>query len=64
MYTCVCNAIRETDLRCAARCRSGNAEAIYAAMGHQPMCGQCLDEAEEIVAEEQAAALLPVPRAA
>ncbi len=52
MYVCICNAIREKDLRCAARRLCGNAEAVYAAMGSKPMCGQCLEEAEDIIAEE------------
>jgi bacterioferritin-associated ferredoxin len=53
MYVCVCNAIRECELRCAARCKPGDAEALYAAMGKEPQCCQCLDEAEEIIVEER-----------
>ncbi|MCT2399743.1 (2Fe-2S)-binding protein [Novosphingobium mangrovi (ex Huang et al. 2023)] len=52
MYVCICNAIREKDFRAAARRYAGNAEAIYAALGHTPQCRQCLDEAEEIISEE------------
>lgn len=52
MYVCICNAIRETDLRCAARRCRGNAEAVYAALGRTPQCRQCLEEAEEIIADE------------
>ena len=52
MYVCICNAIRESDLRCAARRCRGSAEAVYAALGRTPQCRQCLDEAEEIIAEE------------
>lgn len=59
MYICICNAIRECDLRRAARCCSGDAEAVYAAMGKRPNCGQCLEEANEIVAEEREEAFLP-----
>lgn len=59
MYVCICNAIREKDLRCAARRMNGDAEAVYAAMGRKPQCGQCLDEAEEIIAEEVEAASYP-----
>ena len=36
MYVCICNAIRETDLRDAARRSKGDAEAIYAALGRAP----------------------------
>jgi len=53
MYVCVCNAIRETDLRCAARRTNGPAEAIYAMLGRTPQCRQCLDDADDIVSHER-----------
>lgn len=57
MYVCICNAIRESDLRQAARqCCSSDSEALYARLGFQPQCRQCLDEAEEIITEERARA--------
>lgn len=49
MYICICNAIRETDLRNAALASDGDAEATYACLGKRPNCGQCLDEAQEII---------------
>lgn len=54
MYVCICNAIREKDLRAAARCCRDGAEAIYKSMGRPPQCRQCLDEAEDIVSQERA----------
>lgn len=54
MYVCVCNAIRETDLRAAARRVSGDVESVYAALGKRPDCRQCFEEAEDILAEERA----------
>lgn len=63
MYVCICNAIRETDLRCAARRCSGGAEAIYAAMGRTPQCRQCLDDAEDIIADEVSSAAMPMAAA-
>ena len=59
MYVCVCNAIRECDLRRAALRTNGGAEAVYAALGKRPNCGQCLEEAEEIVFEERQLAAIP-----
>jgi bacterioferritin-associated ferredoxin len=53
MYVCICNAIRETDLRCAARRCPGDADAVYAALGKRPQCAQCLDEAAAILIEER-----------
>lgn len=54
MYVCVCNAIRECEFRRAARCEAGDAEAIYASLGKEPQCCQCLEEADELIAEERA----------
>lgn len=56
MYICICNAIRETDLRNAATRCEGDAEATYAALGKRPNCGHCLEDAQEIIEEQRAAA--------
>ena len=53
MYVCICNAIRECELREAARKVSGDADAVYAALGKTPQCGQCLDDAAMILIEER-----------
>lgn len=53
MYVCVCNAIRECELRRAARNSPGNAQSIFAMLGKRPNCAQCLDEAEEVLFEER-----------
>lgn len=56
MYICVCNAIRECELREAARRCPGDADAVYEALGCRPQCGQCLDEAAELLIAERGAA--------
>lgn len=56
MYICVCNAIRECELRTAARACPGDADAVYACLGKTPQCAQCLDEAAKILIEERFAA--------
>lgn len=53
MYVCICNAIRETELRRVARNVAGDAEAAYAALGKRPNCGQCLQEADSVLFEER-----------
>jgi bacterioferritin-associated ferredoxin len=55
VYICICNAIREKELREAARSNDQTVEALYAAFGKEPQCRQCLEEAEHIVDEERAA---------
>ena len=59
MYICVCNAIRECELRRAALRQPGHAEAVYAALGKRPNCGQCLDDADAILIEERRLAAIP-----
>jgi bacterioferritin-associated ferredoxin len=64
MYVCICNAIRECELRKAARAGRGDAEAIYASLGRPPQCRQCIDDADDIIADERvatmpAAAMIP-----
>ena len=61
MYICICNAIKESDLRAVAKDHPGTAEELYLRLGREPMCGQCLDEAERIVREVHNAARLPIP---
>ena len=52
MIVCVCNAIRERELRDTAR-ESGLscAKSAYARLGHKPKCGQCLNVARNIISE-------------
>lgn len=64
MYVCVCNAIRETELRRAACHSRGNAESVYAQLGKRPQCGQCLDDADHVIREERMLAAHPVLQAA
>lgn len=54
MYICICNAIREADLRQAALTCGGDAEALYATFGKRPNCGQCLGRAGEVIDHERA----------
>lgn len=59
VYVCICNAIRESELRRAARHVSGDAESCYAALGKPPCCGTCLDEADGILQDERKIGLVP-----
>lgn len=57
MVVCVCNAIRERELRDVAR--DGQlrcAKAAYAQLGRKPKCGQCLPFARNIISETAATA--------
>ena len=63
MYICICNAIRESDLRDAALATRGDAEAVYGSLGKRPNCGQCLAKAGEILEQERALVASLDPRA-
>lgn len=56
MVVCVCNAIREQDVRDAARAGAASPCAAYASLGRRPRCGQCVPFARQIIADERAAA--------
>lgn len=59
MYVCICNAIRESELRKAAHRVSGDAERCYKALGKPACCGSCLDEADAILIEERELGYVP-----
>jgi bacterioferritin-associated ferredoxin len=54
MIVCVCNAIRESDVRQAARAGASCPRSAYASAGRQIRCGQCLPFARGIIAAERA----------
>ena len=55
MVVCICNAIREDQLRNVARQCSTPCRA-YDALGCRPKCGQCVGFARAIIDEQRAAA--------
>jgi bacterioferritin-associated ferredoxin len=56
MIVCVCNAIRESDVRQAARDGASCPGSAYRRFGRKPRCGQCLPFAREVIAAERASA--------
>lgn len=56
MIVCVCNAIRETEVRQAAREGASCPTSAYRCYGRKPRCGQCFTFAREIIDAERAAA--------
>jgi bacterioferritin-associated ferredoxin len=53
MIVCVCNAIREDELRAAAREGASEPLSAYKSLDCEPLCGCCLDSAQEIIDEEK-----------
>lgn len=56
MVVCVCNAIREKDLKNAVREGASTPCSAYAHFGRRPKCGQCVPFARTIIAAELASA--------
>jgi bacterioferritin-associated ferredoxin len=53
VIVCVCNAIRENQVRDIARAtRTDCPITAYAQLGCKPKCGQCLPFAREVLAKE------------
>lgn len=53
MIVCVCNAIRESEVRDIAREGIQEPGRAYLKLGHRVRCGQCVPFAKEILASEQ-----------
>ncbi len=64
MIVCVCNAIREDEIRTAARNGAPCALTAFRSVDCEPQCGHCLPYADELIAKERAALLAVVSRAA
>jgi bacterioferritin-associated ferredoxin len=56
MIVCICNAIRESDVRQAAREGASCPTSAYRHCGRKPRCGQCFSFAREIITAERATA--------
>jgi bacterioferritin-associated ferredoxin len=56
MIVCICNAIRETEIRQCARAGLCDVDQIYQTLGCQTKCRQCVPFAREIVESEACAA--------
>ncbi|MBX9795821.1 (2Fe-2S)-binding protein [Sphingomonas sp.] len=56
MIICICNNIRENELRSAVRDEHRSACQTYRSMGCRAKCGQCIRTARTIIAEARATA--------
>ncbi|MEO6091673.1 MAG: (2Fe-2S)-binding protein [Novosphingobium sp.] len=60
MYVCICNAIRQSELRTAARNTDHDVESIYRSLGRPPQCRQCIEDAQVVIEDERRARRLDV----
>ncbi len=55
MYACICERVRECDVRMVIRCGARTEESVGSACGAGTGCGSCLDRISELIDEETAA---------
>ena len=54
MYVCICNSLTESAVREMAGSPSvRTVDDLFAALDIEPLCGHCMDFAEEIIVEAQ-----------
>ena len=56
MYVCICNAIRDAEIRELARGGVAEPERVYELCGAAPACSSCVEWIQEILDEENARA--------
>jgi bacterioferritin-associated ferredoxin len=52
MYACICERVRECDVRSAIRCGARTEESVGTACGAGTGCGSCLDRIADLIDEE------------
>jgi bacterioferritin-associated ferredoxin len=55
MYVCICERVREGDVRSAIRCGARTEEAVGEACGAGTGCGTCLQRICDLIDEESGA---------
>ena len=51
MYICICNALNDTQIRCAVDSGAKTAGQVYAGLGCAPRCGKCVTAVRQMVNE-------------
>ena len=49
MYICICNALNDTQVRCAVESGAKSAGQVYAGLGCAPRCGKCVVAIRQMV---------------
>lgn len=52
MYVCICNALRDKELKSAAR-ETTCVNEVFRRCGARPQCGKCLPDVAEIISESR-----------
>jgi bacterioferritin-associated ferredoxin len=60
MYVCICNRVRECEVRSAIRCGARSEESVGEACGAGTSCGMCVDRIGDLIDEESVDTLTTV----
>ncbi|GAA1795934.1 hypothetical protein GCM10009682_17130 [Luedemannella flava] len=60
MYVCICQRVKECDVRSAIRCGARSEESVGEACGAGTNCGMCLDRICDMIDEESADTLATI----
>ena len=55
MYVCICNRVRECEVRDAIRCGARSEDSVGDVCGAGTGCGTCLDRIVDLIDEESGA---------
>ena len=53
MYVCICNALRDRELKAAAEAGGRNVADVFKACGRRPQCGKCLPDVAQMIENVQ-----------
>lgn len=60
MYVCICNALRESDIRRVIREKGPvTPDQVFDFLGVKPECRRCIPDIRDLMREESAAAPMP-----
>ena len=59
MYVCICNAVRETELRQTVRQGAETAEQAYLMLGLEVFCATCVEQAQAVIDDERKTCMEP-----
>ena len=59
MFVCLCNAIRESEVRELARAGATTADAVYKSLGCEPHCETCTEYLQSVIDAEASTLIGP-----
>ena len=64
MYVCICNALRDKELKVAAGANARTVADVFRSCGKRPRCGKCLHDVAQMIEDSRAEEAGALPLAA